>query len=96
MSGLLKNDSAATGILLALGSEFVTGLILWLVLLFANIPLEEHIRWFGVCFVPPLLILRHFAKRKQQPFVTKTIIVVLFVTFILFMFLLFKTKSIVL
>lgn len=96
MRKLFEHDNIATGLLLALGSEIVTGFSLWLGLLIANVAVMEHIRLFGFCFVPPLLILRHFAKCKQYLITTKTIIIVLFVTFIMFMLVLFKTKSIVL
>lgn len=96
MSDLFKRDNVTTGLLLALGSEVVTGLLVWLGLIIANLSVESHIRWFGLCFVPPILLLRYFAKLKQHSIVTKTIIIVLFVSFILFMLLLFMTKSIVL
>ncbi len=96
MNDLLKQNRVLVGLLLSLGSELVTGALLWLGLFIAHQPVESHIRWFGICFVPPLLILRHFAKKKQDTQIVKTMIIALFVTFIIFLYILFKTKAIAL
>ncbi|MBQ6237605.1 MAG: hypothetical protein IJK07_05255 [Bacteroidales bacterium] len=96
MKTLIKKDTIGAGILLALGSEAVTALLLTVGLLLAGLPVGDHIRWYAVCFVAPLLLLRHCAKKGDTPMVTKTVIVVFFVTFIIYMYLLFRFKAIVL
>ena len=75
------------GLLLGIGSEAATALAVWIVLLVAGLPLAENVRWFALCFVPPVLILRHYANKKKDTNVTKVLITVLFVTFVAFMFL---------
>ena len=96
MKTLIKKDTIGAGILMALGSEAVTALLLTVGLLLAGLPVGDHIRWYAVCFVAPLLLLRHSAKKGDTPMVTKTVIVVFFVTFITYMYLLFRFKAIVL
>lgn len=82
----MKHDKPITGIILTVASELTVVVLLWIGLKIAGIAPGEHLRWFGACFVPPLLILRHYARKKEYPIVTKTIIITLFVTFIIFMF----------
>ena len=83
---MLKKDNIATGVVVALGSEILSGAILWIVLAVIGEPFEDHLKLLGVCFVAPILLLRYYSKSKECPMVTKTIIVVLFVTFIAYMF----------
>ena len=89
-------DSSLFGVLVALGGELLTALLLWAGLLIASQDVMSHLRWFAVCFVPPILMIRFLAKSDWHPKVCKAVIVVLFVTFVAFMVMLFKTKSIVL
>lgn len=93
MADFFKRDGILQGIVLALGSEIVVAALLYVGLLVAGIPAETRLRWFAVCFVAPLLLLRHIAKRKDRILTMKTIIVILFVSFVAFMFLLLKTKA---
>ena len=85
-----KQDSVLAGIILGVGSELLTALLLWAGLTVAGEPVSAHVSWFGACFVAPVLILRHYARKKEQPLVTKTLITVLFVTFVVFMFVYLK------
>lgn len=94
MKGFFKQDSVFLGLLLTLGSELLTAALLWAGLYIAGEPIETHMRWFAVSFVIPIFILRYFARKKSHPVVTKTIIISIFVSFVAFMFLLFKTNSI--
>lgn len=96
MKHFFQSDNILVGLVAGLGSEVLAALLLWAVLGIVGLPLAGHERWFGICFVAPLLILRAYAHGKSHPVVTKTLIVTLFVTFLLFMFFLFKTKAIVL
>lgn len=93
MADFFKRDGIFQGIVLALGSEIVVAALLYAGLLVAGIPAETRLRWFAVCFVAPLLLLRHIAKRKNRTLTMKTIIVILFVSFVAFMFLLLKIKA---
>lgn len=86
MNGFFKQDRILTGIVLAVGSELAVVLLLWIALLIAGVAPGDYLRWFGACFIPPVLILRHYAKNKDYPTVTKTIIITLFITFLAFMY----------
>lgn len=86
-------DTIALGLLFGLGSMLAVALLLTLGLFLFDQPLDGHLRWYAACFVPPVLMLRHFFKNGQLT-VAKTIIISLFLTFIAFMFLLFRTQSI--
>jgi len=93
MADFFKREGILQGIILATGSEILAAALLYVGLLVAGIPAETRLRWFAVCFVAPLLLLRHIAKRKDKTMTMKTIIVILFVSFVAFMFLLLKTKA---
>ena len=93
MKRLVKEDRISTALLLGIGSEVVTALLLYVILLIAGVPAESHYSWFGVCIVPPLLLLRHFAKRKECPKITKTLITVLFFSTVALLFFLIKTNA---
>lgn len=86
-----SQDTLTVGLVAGLGSLLATALLLTAGLLFAG-DVGAHLSLFAGCFVPPLLIMRYYVK-KQFPTVVKTIIVVIFVLFIAYMFLLFKTHS---
>lgn len=87
MSDFFRRDKVSTGLVVVLGSEAAVALLLWLGLAVAGIGYAGHLRWFGACFIPPVLFLRHYAKKRDCPTVTKTIIIALFITFVLFMLL---------
>ena len=80
------------GIIITLGSEVAVALLLWIGLAVAGVDVKEHLRWFGACFIPPVLLLRHYVKQKSSPAMTKTIIITLFVTFVLYMFLMIRLQ----
>ena len=85
-----SQNKVSVGLVGALGSELLCAALLWLGLLLAGTPAAAHVRWFAVCIVPPLLMLRFYAKKRRQQTVVKTIISVVFVTFVAFMWLLFN------
>lgn len=97
---MLKNffsqDRPVVGIVAGLGSEVGFCLALALGLLIAGEPIGDHIRWFGGMFIPLILVLHHYARRREQLKVTKTLIVVLFVTFLAFMIYILKARILVL
>lgn len=90
MNDFFNQNKPLTGIIITLVSEVAVVVLLLLGLTIAGVSPAEHLRWFGACFIPPVLFLRHYAKKKDCPIVTKTIIITLFITFILFMFLIRK------
>lgn len=85
-------DSIATGLLTGLGSLLLMALLLTAGILIANEPVDAHLSWYAGCFIPPLLIMRFYIK-LQKTVTVKTIMVLLFVTFIPFILFLFKTHS---
>lgn len=91
-----SQDRPLVGIVAGLGAEAGFCIALAIGLLIAGEPIGVHIRWFGGMFIPVILLLHHYAKRREQLKVTKTIIVVFFVTFLAFMIYLFKARLIVL
>ena len=94
MSDFLKNDTVARAFFYALGSMAIVAILLWGGLAVAGMNVESHLRWFGICFLPPLLLLRYFVKRKDALVTTRTIILILFVSFIVFIFFLIRTNAI--
>ena len=91
-----SQDRPLVGIVAGLGSEVAFCLLLALGLVIAGEPVADHIRWFGGMFIPLILVLHHYARRREQLKVTKTLIVVLFVTFLAFMIYILKARILVL
>ena len=85
MKQFFSQDKVIVGLVVALGSAAAFCLLLTAGLLIAHEPIMAHLRWYGGMFVPMVLLLQHYAKRKELLTVTKTIIVTLFVTFIAFL-----------
>jgi hypothetical protein len=96
MKKFFAQDKTIVGIVAGLGSELGFCLALAVGLLIAGEPIMAHVRWFGGMFIPLILVLHHYAKGGKQLRVTKTLIVVLFVTFLAFMIYILKTKALVL
>lgn len=91
-----SQDNILVGLIAGIGSELGYCIALTVGLLIAGEAVGTHLRWYGGMFIPILLLLRHYAKRKEQPTVTKTIATTLFVTFIAFMFYMLSAHIIVL
>ena len=96
MKKFFAQDKPIVGIVAGLGSEVAFCIALTIGLLIAGEPVMAHVRWFGGMFIPLILVLHHYAKGRTQLRVTKTLIVILFVTFLAFMIFIFKTKALVL
>lgn len=96
MKKFFAQDKVIVGIVAGLGVELGFCIALAVGLLIAGEPIMTHVRWFGGMFIPMILVLHHYAKERTQLRVTKTIIVVFFVTFLAFMFYILKTKALVL
>lgn len=96
MKKFFAQDKPIVGIVAGLGSEVAFCIALTIGLLIAGEPVMAHVRWFGGMFIPLILMLHHYAKGRTQLRITKTLIVVFFVTFLAFMIFIFKTKALVL
>ncbi len=94
MKKFFHQDKVVVGIVAGLGSELLLALLLTIGLLVAGESPLAHIRWYAGVFIAPLLLLRYYSKKKEWLNVTRTLIVVLFVTFISFMFYLIKAHII--
>ena len=95
MKQFFQQDTVAVGLVAGLGSIVLLALLLTAGLLIAGEPPMAHLSWYAGCFVAPLLIMRYYIK-QQKSVVAKTLMTVLFFTFIPFMFILFRTHSITL
>ena len=87
MKKLLNRDNIATGVIATLVSELLCGALVWVVLLIAGVTVGEGMRWFMAAFVPPLLLLRYYAKKQSYPTTLKAVITTFFVTLVAFMWL---------
>lgn len=97
MKHFFKQDTILVGIIAGLGSELLFCLLLAAGLISTGNwpPVASHIRWFGGMFIPILLILRAYAKTHRHLSVTRTLIVIFFITFVAFMFYLLSTRILV-
>ena len=93
MKKFFQRDSVATGLVAGLGSELGYCIMLTAGLLIAGLAPLEHIRWYAGMFVCLILVLRRYAKRHEYPLVAKTLIVVLFATFLPFIIYLLKSNT---
>ena len=91
-----SQDRPLVGIVAGLGAEAGFCIALAIGLLIAGEPIGAHIRWFGGMFIPLILVLHHYSRRREQLKVTKTLIVVLFVTFLAFTIYILKARILVL
>lgn len=84
----LHKNQISTGVIVGLGLEIIGGFLLWVGLSAANIPIAANLRLFAAIFILPLLALRYYVKKTQHNVIIKTLMVLLFVTFIAYMFIL--------
>ena len=93
MKKFFEQNKVIVGIVAGIGSMLGFAIALTIGLMIAGEPVGAHIRWYGGMFIPLLLVLRHYAKRREQLTVTRTLIVLLFLTFLAFMFLLLSSHQ---
>ena len=96
MRKFFAQDSILVGLVAGLGAEIGFAIVLTAGLLIAGETISEHMRWFGGMFIPLILVLRHYVKDHEHLRVTRTLIVVFFVTFLAFMIYLLKARILVL
>lgn len=92
LKDFFNKNTVIVGLVTGLGSLLLTALLLSAGLLIAGESFLAHLSWYAGCFIPPLLIMRYYVK-LQHSITIKTMMTTIFVTFIVFMFLLFKTHS---
>lgn len=95
MKKYFQQDKISTGLAVGLGSLGICLLLLTAGLLIAGESVTGHLRWYGGIFVVLILLLRYYVKLQKSK-VTKILIIILFLSFIAFMYLLFQTQSITL
>ena len=95
MKKFFHQDKVSVGIIVGLGSELLLALLLTVGLIIAGESPTEHIRWYAGVFIAPMLALRYYSKQKSWLRVTRTLIVILFVTVVAFMFYLIKAHLLV-
>lgn len=93
MKKLFQQNSVYIGILAELLSIVVPAVLLYVVLLLLNITPMSRIRWFAGVFIPGILVVRAYAKKKEFPKATKASVVTFFVCFICFMVYLGMTRQ---
>lgn len=96
MRKLLNKDSILFGVVATVVSELLCALVVWLVLLLLGYPLRDYARFFAAAFIPPVLLLRHYAVGKAYPATLRAVISTLFVTVVAFMWAMLKYKFITL
>lgn len=96
MKRFFNTDSVIVGLVAGLGSELLFCLLLAAVLQLTKLGIADHVRWFAGMYIPLILILRAYAKGRRHLTVTRTLIVVFFVTFLAFMFYLLQSHTLVL
>lgn len=94
MKKLLHHNSIATGIIGVLVTELLCAVLVFLVLVLLHLPLAENTRWFAIALVPPILLLRHYAKEQDYPDTLKAVITTLFVTAIAYFWFMLKNHYI--
>ena len=81
------------GIAIGLGSELAVGLLLWIVLAVTGMPVASNVTWFGGCLIPLVFFVRHYAKKKDEPELLKTLISILFISTLAFFWCVMKWKG---
>jgi RsiW-degrading membrane proteinase PrsW (M82 family) len=94
MKNLLHNNNYLTGVIGVVVSELLCALLVYLVLLIFNLPLAENARWFALAFIPPILLLRYYAKNQDYPDTLKAVITTVFVTAIAYFWFMLKNHYI--
>lgn len=94
MKKLLHKDSFALGVVATLLSELLCALLVLVVIVILQVPIAEGARWFAIAFVPPLLLLRYYAKVQDYPMTLKAAITTFFITFVIFMWIIMKHRYI--
>ena len=93
MKKLFQQNKVYVGVLAELLSVVVSAVLLFVVLTLLHIPPMTRIRWFAGIFIPGVLVVRAYARKKDFPKATKASVVTFFVCFVAFMFYLGTTRQ---
>ncbi|MCQ2282142.1 MAG: hypothetical protein MJZ99_05925 [Bacteroidales bacterium] len=94
IKSLPNKDSYTWGIIVAVLAEAITFGLVTLVILMFHRSLTVHARMYVVCFVPSLMLMRHYAKKKDCNETLISIVSVIFLTFVVFMWVMLKFRYI--
>lgn len=94
MKNLLHKNNYLTGVIGVVVSELLCALLVYLVLLIFNLPLAENARWYSLALIPPILLLRYYAKIQDYPDTLKAVITTVFVTAIAYFWFMLKNHYI--
>lgn len=89
MNNFFKQDKPIVGVVLGLGTEIATALVVGLIIVIFGLKSDNMLHWFAACFIPPILVLRYLIKAKNQLSAIKSLIITLFATFVLYMLFIF-------
>ncbi|MDL2314759.1 hypothetical protein LJC16_00690 [Bacteroidales bacterium OttesenSCG-928-C19] len=82
----LKKNSIATGLLVGISSTLFIALLVFLSLLIFKIPIEGNIRYFLLAVIPNAIFVRYYIKVLNFYKTGKTLIVILLLTVLPFLF----------
>ncbi len=94
MKRLLNNNNIAIGILSVVITELLCAALIFLILTLLHVSILENARWFVIALVPPVLLLRYYAKEQAYPDTLKAVISTLFVTAIAYFWFMLKNHFI--
>lgn len=93
MKTFFKQNTVYVGILAEVLSVVVPAVLLFVVLTALGIPPLSRIRWFAGVFIPGILVVRAYARKKDFPKATKASAVTFFFCFIAFLVYLGMTRQ---
>ena len=93
MKKLFQQNKVYVGVLAELLSVVVSAVLLFVVLTLLHIPPMSRIRWFAGIFIPGVLVVRAYARKKDFPKATKASAVTFTLCFIAFIVYLAKTRQ---
>lgn len=92
MKNPLLHNSYTAGILAVVLSEIITAALVFCVLWGFHLPPAEYARWFAVALVPPIFLLRYYAKTEGFPDTLKAVITTFFITGVAFFWFMIKYR----
>ena len=84
MDNLFKQNKVFIGIFAEILSLALPAALLSVALVMFGISPLSRIRWFAGIFIPGILVVRFYARKKEFPKATKASVVSLFVCFVAF------------
>lgn len=94
IKSLSHKDGYIYGVIVAFLSEAIAFILVTMAILMFHKSLTVHARLYIVCFVPSLMLMRHYAKQKDCNETLISIVSVIFLTFVAFMWVMLKFRYI--